>query len=183
MRWLPFLLSVQFHPERLVDRYPEHRAIFGAFTRAVCAIAEKSMKAKILVVDDDSGIRGLLAEVLASNEYKVTRSENAAAVQKALTGEQPDVVVLDVKLGQDKEDERAGLDLLPQIKKHWPETEVIMLTGQGTFEMAIEASRRGAYNFLSKPFETGNCSSTSNALSNARSRTRKTAPCAARSKP
>jgi DNA-binding NtrC family response regulator len=113
------------------------------------------MKANILVVDDDNGIRSLLAEVLASNEYKVTEAENSAAVQKALTGEQPDVVVLDVRLGQDKEDERAGLDLLPQIKKRWPDTEVIMLTGQGTVEMAMEAGRRGAYNFLSKPFETG----------------------------
>ena len=86
-------------------------------------------------------IRALLAEVLASNEYKVTEAESSAAVQKALTGEQPDVVVLDVKLGQDKEDERAGLDLLPQIKKRWPDTEVIMLTGQGTVEMAVEAGR------------------------------------------
>jgi DNA-binding NtrC family response regulator len=113
------------------------------------------MKANILVVDDDNGIRSLLAEVLAANEYKVSEAESSAAVQKALTGEQPDVVVLDVKLGQDKDEERAGLDLLPQIKKRWPDTEVIMLTGQGTVEMAMEAGRRGAYNFLSKPFETG----------------------------
>src|SRR5437660_2150199 len=113
------------------------------------------MKANILVVDDDNGIRTLLAEVLASNDYKVSQAESSAAVQKALTGEQPDIVVLDVKLGQSKEEERAGLDLLPQIKKRWPDTEVIMLTGQGTVEMAMEAGRRGAYNFLSKPFETG----------------------------
>jgi DNA-binding NtrC family response regulator len=113
------------------------------------------MKANILVVDDDNGIRTLLAEVLAANEYKVSEAESSAAVQKALTGEQPDVVVLDVKLGHEKDEERAGLDLLPQIKKRWPDTEVIMLTGQGTVEMAMEAGRRGAYNFLSKPFETG----------------------------
>src|SRR5215471_12541466 len=111
------------------------------------------MKANILVVDDDNGIRTLLAEVLASNDYKVSEADSSAAVQKALSGEQPDVVVLDVKLGQEKEEERAGLDLLPQIKKRWPDTEVIMLTGQGTVEMAMEAGRRGAYNFLSKPFE------------------------------
>ena len=113
------------------------------------------MKANILVVDDDKDIRGLLADVLSSNEYKVSEAENPGAVMRALTGEQPDVVVLDVKLGQSKEEERAGLDLLPQIKKRWPDTEVIMLTGQGTVEMAMEAGRRGAYNFLSKPFETG----------------------------
>jgi len=43
--------------------------------------------------------------------------------------------------------------LLPLIKKRWPDTEVIMLTGQGTMEMALEAGRLGAYNFLGKPFE------------------------------
>jgi DNA-binding NtrC family response regulator len=113
------------------------------------------MKANILVVDDDKAIRGLLSEVLSSNGYKVSEAENSETVQKSLTGEQPDIVVLDVKLGQSKEEERAGLDLLPQIKKRWPDTEVIMLTGLGTVEMAMEAGRRGAYNFLSKPFETG----------------------------
>src|SRR4029079_19710876 len=88
-------------------------------------------------------------------QYKVSAAQNAAEVQKALAGEKPGIVVLDVKLGQTKEDERAGLDLLPQIKKRWPDTEVIMLTGQGTVEMAMEAGRRGAYNSLSKPFEAG----------------------------
>jgi putative glutamine amidotransferase len=42
-RWLPFLLSVQFHPERLVDRYPAHRAIFSAFTRACAANRNKTL--------------------------------------------------------------------------------------------------------------------------------------------
>ena len=58
------------------------------------------------------------------------------------------MVLLDVKLP-----DADGLDLLPQIKKRWPETEVIVLTGHGTITMAVEAGRRGAYNFLSKPFE------------------------------
>jgi DNA-binding NtrC family response regulator len=113
------------------------------------------MKANILVVDDDKDIRSLLAEVLDSNGYTVSEAETAGSVIRALTGEQPDVVVLDVKLGQSKEEERAGLELLPQIKKRWPDTEVIMLTGQGSVEMANEAGRRGAYTFLTKPFETG----------------------------
>src|SRR5207244_7073750 len=95
------------------------------------------------------------SEVLAANEDSVAETDSAPSVVRALSGEQPDVIVLDVKLGQSKEEERAGLDLLPQIKKRWPDTEVIMLTGQGTVEMAMEAGRRGAYNFLSKPFEPG----------------------------
>jgi len=113
------------------------------------------MKANILVVDDDKDIRGLLAEVLDNNGYVVSEAESAGTMVRALNGEQPDLVVLDVKLGLSKEEERAGLELLPQIKKRWPDTEVIMLTGQGTVEMANEAGRRGAYTFLTKPFETG----------------------------
>src|SRR5215471_7233301 len=113
------------------------------------------MKANILVVDDENDVRFVISEVLKENGYNVTQAESVAAVQKALTGEQPDVVVLDVKLGGGREDERAGLDLLPQIKKRWPDTEVIILTGQGTVEMAMEAGRRGAYTFLSKPFQNG----------------------------
>jgi DNA-binding NtrC family response regulator len=57
--------------------------------------------------------------------------------------------VLDVKLK-----DANGLELLPLIKKRWADTEVIMLTGQGTMEMALEAGRLGAFTFLAKPFET-----------------------------
>jgi two-component system NtrC family response regulator len=113
------------------------------------------MKANILVVDDESEVRNVLSEVLSLNDYKVAEADSVGEVQKAFNGGQPDVIVLDVKLGPSKEEERAGLDLLPQIKKRWPDTEVIVLTGQGTNEMAMEAGRRGAYNFLSKPFEAG----------------------------
>jgi DNA-binding NtrC family response regulator len=65
-----------------------------------------------------------------------------------MSGDQPDVVVLDVKLP-----DADGLDLLPQLKKRWPETEVIVLTGYDDVSMAVEAGKRGAYNFVTKPFE------------------------------
>jgi DNA-binding NtrC family response regulator len=48
----------------------------------------------------------------------------------------------------------SGLDLLPQIKKSWPDTEVVVLTGAATFEAAVEATKRGAYHFITKPFDT-----------------------------
>jgi len=108
------------------------------------------MKGKVLVVDDQADIRGLLTVVL-EQEYAVTEADSGAALQKAFGQEQPDVVLLDVKLP-----DADGLDLLPQIKKRWPDTEVIVLTGHGTFAMAVEATRRGATNFLSKPFENEN---------------------------
>ena len=105
------------------------------------------MKAKVLIVDDEADIRNLLTAVL-DNYYDVTEAGSAAALQKTFSQEQPDVILLDVKLP-----DAHGLDLLPQIKKRWPDTEVIVLSGQGTITMAVEAGRRGAFNFLSKPFE------------------------------
>jgi len=105
------------------------------------------MKGKILIVDDQADVRSVLTAVL-DQDYQVIEAENGAALQKAFNGEQPDVVLLDVKLP-----DADGLDLLPQIKKRWADTEVIVLTGHGTSSMAVEATRRGASNFLSKPFE------------------------------
>jgi DNA-binding NtrC family response regulator len=105
------------------------------------------MKAKVLIVDDEADVRTLLAAVL-DNLYDTTQAASAAALQKCFSQDAPDVILLDVKLP-----DAHGLDLIPEIKKHWPDTEVIVLSGQGTITMAVEAGRRGAFNFLSKPFE------------------------------
>jgi len=106
------------------------------------------MKGKILVVDDDEDVRELLITVLRHDGYDVSQAESAAALTTAFGQQQPDVVLLDVKLP-----DADGLDLLPLIKKRWDDTEVIVLTGHGTISMAVEAGKRGAYNFLAKPFE------------------------------
>jgi DNA-binding NtrC family response regulator len=105
------------------------------------------MKGKVLIVDDQDDVRTLLSAVL-EDDYTVTQAGSGAALQQAFGNEQPDVVLLDVKLP-----DADGLDLLPQIKKRWPETEVIVLTGHGTMSMAVEAGKRGARTFLAKPFE------------------------------
>jgi len=107
------------------------------------------MKGKVLLVDDEPNIRDLVAAVL-QREFQVMEAESGAALQKAFNDlPQPDVLVLDQKLR-----DTTGLELLPQIKKRWADTEVIMLTGMGTVELALEAGKLGAFNFLTKPFET-----------------------------
>ena len=105
------------------------------------------MKGKVLIVDDQTDVRTLLGMVL-ERDYAVSHADSGAALQRALAGEPPDLVLLDVKLP-----DADGLELLPQIKKRWADTEVIVLTGYGSFSMAVEAIKRGASNFLSKPFE------------------------------
>src|SRR5688572_24681952 len=106
------------------------------------------MKGNILIVDDAPEIRDLLTAVLR-NDYEVSAADSGASLRETFAELQPDIVLLDIKLP-----DADGLDLLPQIKKQWPETEVIVLTGNATFEAAVEATKRGAYHFLNKPFDT-----------------------------
>jgi DNA-binding NtrC family response regulator len=106
------------------------------------------MKGKILIVDDEPELRMLLKSILET-DYTVADADSAATLQKKFSEDAPDVVLLDLKLPDGN-----GLDLLPQIKKNWPETEVIVLTGEATFEAAVQATKRGAYHFINKPFDT-----------------------------
>ena len=105
------------------------------------------MKGKILIVDDEAGVRDVLTNIL-SGLYSVSEAANGAALKAAFAGPQPDVVLLDLAL-----QDASGLDLLPLIKRQWGGTEVVVLTGNATFEAAIEATKRGAFHFLSKPFD------------------------------
>src|SRR5580704_8357665 len=106
------------------------------------------MKANILVLDDDTEIRELLAQVLLRSNYNVHQAKDGAGLKEAFGKFQPDVVLLDYKLP-----DATGLDLLPLIKKEWPEAEVIMLTGHATYDVAVEATKRGAFHFAEKPFD------------------------------
>ncbi|MGV3774095.1 MAG: sigma-54-dependent transcriptional regulator [Verrucomicrobiales bacterium] len=106
------------------------------------------MKQKILVVDDESAIRSLLGTVLAKEGYEVSDAPDAAALKDLFTGPAPDLILLDLKLP-----DADGLDLLPQVKKTWPTTEVIILTGYATIDGAVMATKLGAYDFQKKPFD------------------------------
>ncbi len=106
------------------------------------------MKGSILIVDDEADMRDLLTEVL-KGPYGVDSADTGATLKQKFSGAQPDVVLLDLKLP-----DVDGLELLPLIKKTWAGTEVIVLTGNATFDAAINATKAGAYHFLTKPFET-----------------------------
>ena len=105
------------------------------------------MKAKILIVDDEAPLRDLLKDAL-KDDYHITEADSGAALKKLLGGEGPDVTLLDLKLGDDN-----GLNLLPQIKKNWPGTEVVVITGEADYATAVEATKRGAFHFIAKPFK------------------------------
>ena len=106
------------------------------------------MKGKILIVDDEPTLRSMLKAIL-EEDYTVTEADCGAALRKFFTQPPPDLVLLDLKLP-----DANGLDLLIEIKKNWTDTEVVVITGEATFEAAVTATKRGAYHFINKPFES-----------------------------
>jgi DNA-binding NtrC family response regulator len=107
------------------------------------------MKIRILLVDDEKEFVETLSERMTLRDYDVTTSFSGDDALDKIKQFNYDVVILDVAMpGID------GLDALVEIKKLKPLTEVIMLTGHGTVETAIEGMKRGAYDFLMKPCET-----------------------------
>ena len=104
------------------------------------------MKTRILIVDDEEQFVRALSERLAIRNYDVTTSLSGEDALEKVRHYNFDVVILDVRMsGID------GLDALREIKKLKPLTEVIMLTGHGTVEIAIEGMKLGAFDFLIKP--------------------------------
>src|SRR6266403_1003037 len=106
-----------------------------------------SGKAKIVVVDDDATMREALRETLASEGYAVLAVDNAIQAIAELEKQEADLVLADLTLPR-----VSGLELLDSIRLQWPGLEVIVITGQGSIETAVDAIKRGAYHYVTKPF-------------------------------
>jgi DNA-binding NtrC family response regulator len=101
----------------------------------------------ILVVDDEAGIRELLSEILFDEGYGVYLAENAVEARQQLLQHRPDLVLLDIWMP-----DTDGLTLLKEWVSHGHMSmPVIMMSGHGTIETALEATRIGAVDFLEKP--------------------------------
>src|SRR5829696_4480661 len=105
--------------------------------------------ARILVVDDEEGIRRVLHQLFEYEDHEV-RSAGGGAEAIAIHQEfHPDVTFLDVKMAR-----MDGLEALTRIRENDPTAVVIMISGHGTIDTAVEATRRGAFDFLEKPLDT-----------------------------
>ncbi len=106
------------------------------------------MKTRVLIVDDEEEFVQALSERLTIRDYDVTTSLAGEDAIEKLGHYNFDVVILDVRMpGMD------GIDVLREIKRIKPLTEVIMLTGHATVESAIEGMKLGAFDYLLKPCE------------------------------
>lgn len=100
----------------------------------------------ILIVDDEPSILKSLSGILSDEGFETITATNGYEALKTLESESPDLVLLDIWMpGID------GIDTLKEIKKKFPETQVIMITGHGTIETAVNATKIGAYDFIEKP--------------------------------
>jgi two-component system, NtrC family, nitrogen regulation response regulator NtrX len=119
----------------------------------------------ILVVDDEPDIRQIVQEILEDEDYEITTAENAAAARSAYNARRPDLVLLDIWMP-----DTDGITLLKEWSRdHVLPVPVVMMSGHGTVETAVEAIRLGAYDFIEKPLTTAKLLVTiTRALQNAR---------------
>lgn len=100
----------------------------------------------VLIVDDEKSIIQSLEGILSDDGFEVLHALNGYEALKKIESESPDIVLLDIWMpGMD------GIETLKEIKKNFPNLPVIMITGHGTIESAVDATKSGAFDFLEKP--------------------------------
>ncbi|HEX7792601.1 MAG TPA: sigma-54 dependent transcriptional regulator [Afipia sp.] len=104
----------------------------------------------ILIVDDEADIRDLVAGILDDEGFKTRTARDSDQALLEISTRRPNLIFLDIWLQGSKLD---GLQLLEQIKHNHPEVPVVMISGHGNIETAVAAIKRGAYDFIEKPFK------------------------------
>ena len=107
------------------------------------------MSIDILVVDDEADIRDLVSGILEDEGFNPRTAANSDGVFKAIRERLPALIVLDVWLQNSAMD---GIEILQEIRKVHPELPVVIISGHGTIETAVAAIKKGAYDFIEKPF-------------------------------
>ena len=108
------------------------------------------MASDILVVDDEADIRELISGILEDEGHRTRTAKDSDETLAAIEERRPSLVILDIWLQGSKLD---GLDLLDRIKKAHPDLPVVIISGHGNIETAVAAIKRGAYDYIEKPFK------------------------------
>ncbi len=103
----------------------------------------------MLILEDDDVLRARLAKAIAARGFDVAEASTTAAAQVCIANDAPEFAVIDLRVP-----DGYGLDLIAQLKAADPNTRIVVLTGYGSIATAIDAVRRGATHYLTKPAET-----------------------------
>ena len=109
------------------------------------------MKKDIIIVDDEKDIRELISGILSDEGFETRLAKDIESLKIELIKRVPSLILLDVWLDQSNAD---GIDILKVLKKSYPYIPVIMISGHGTIDMAINALKIGAFDFIEKPFDS-----------------------------
>ena len=109
------------------------------------------MNKEILVIDDNPDIRFLICNILKEKHFTVRSAANFDQAEKEIKKKLPDLAIIDIKLDKSDKD---GIDLLKLIMSIEKKTPIIMISGHASVQIAVEAIRLGAYEFIEKPFST-----------------------------
>ena len=105
---------------------------------------------EILVVDDEEDIRDLISGILRDEGYETRMAGDSDAAIAAMRLRRPQLVILDIWLQGSKLD---GIQILDTLKREQPDVPVVMISGHGTIETAVSSIKKGAYDFIEKPFK------------------------------
>ena len=108
------------------------------------------MATDILIVDDERDIRSLISMTLEDEGYATKQAAGAAEARNLLLSEPPKLAILDIWM---RDSDMDGLELLEWSKSIYPDLPILMISGHGTIETAVQAIRNGAYDFIEKPFK------------------------------
>ncbi|MGB0690268.1 MAG: response regulator, partial [Candidatus Puniceispirillum sp.] len=108
------------------------------------------MAGEILIVDDERDIRSLIGMTLEDEGYQIKTAANADEARSILLSRPPVLAILDIWM---RDSDMDGLQLLEWTKGVYPDLPVLMISGHGTIETAVQAIRQGAYDFIEKPFK------------------------------
>ena len=109
------------------------------------------MAHEILIVDDEPDIRALIEGILSDEGYETRQAHNSDAAIAAFRARRPSLVILDIWLQNSRLD---GLGILQALHVEEPQVPVVMISGHGTIETAVQAIQQGAYDFIEKPFKS-----------------------------
>src|SRR5271154_449568 len=105
---------------------------------------------EILVVDDEGDIRDLISGILTDEGYETRVASDSETALAAVRARRPQLLILDIWLQGSKLD---GIQVLDLIKREQPDLPVVMISGHGTIETAVASIKKGAYDFVEKPFK------------------------------